>query len=371
MKQNVAAAVASVFNPEITVSHGLVSVCVVVTDKGAIQALDPMVADLLNRTGQSQDVTLTLEYFLRRNELRGAPILVQIREGERLVALLYGRERRVLGIRTGLAQFGDYYGDACVIAEEGFRATAVARGALKVLELPRIHTVCASFKLIDESEISKVAAIVGQGEVRLRMLPEAVQHTLELKDTFDDFLKTLGSHTRRNLRVYRRRVEQKGWKFIARLDGDQMAAAFHQLKHQQGKHKSSGHYLNCCQDVLKAVPGALFAGICTTTGEWVSLTAGWLRNDRYFMLVQLNDARRSQDSISTVMRSYLIEDLIGCGVKSINFVGGSSELLRRFCLPQSCGHFLFEKKGMFREVKRFVVAQFCRHSMLSRIVQSS
>lgn len=341
----------------------------IVSNKTAIQALSPRIADLLKQTGQAEDVTLTPEYFLERNALLCAPLRVLICEGEQIIAVLYGRERRLPGIRTGMVQFGDYYGDGTVIAEEHFKATAVACGALNVLELPGIHSVRASFKVRDQNEIATIESMIERTEVKARMLPENVQHVLPLKNTFDAFLNTLGSHTRRNLRVYRRRIEQKGWRFVPQLSPAEVATAFEALERQQGRHKSSAHDLNCCRAALKAVRGSVHAGLCTATGEWGSLAAGWLRNNQYFMLVQLNDARHSRDSISIAMRSYLIESLIESGVQTINFVGGCSGLLGHSCTPQPCAHYLFEKRSALSMVREFIAPRLFRNSMVSRIAR--
>ena len=45
----------------------------IITNKAAIEELRPRITDLLNQTGQAAEVTLALEYFLERNELRSAP----------------------------------------------------------------------------------------------------------------------------------------------------------------------------------------------------------------------------------------------------------------------------------------------------------
>lgn len=341
----------------------------IVRNEEAIQALGPQIAELLKQTAQAEDVTLAPEYFLKNNSLRCAPFLVVFREGAKMIAVLYGRERRVMGIPTGLVQFGDYYGEGAVIAQEDFRATALASGASYALKLPWIHWVRASLKIGARNEVAAIASIIEGANLKARLMPETTQHSLPLKNTFEAFLSTLGSHTRRNLRVYRRRVEQKGWSFVPRLEPGEVSAAFEVLGRQQGTHVSSAHYLNCCRASLEAVPGSFYAGIRTAAGEWTSLAAGWLRLNKYFMLVQLNNARHSRDSISTVMRSYLIENLIDSGVKEINFVGGCSELLGQFCTPQPCAHYLFEKTGAASVVRGLIAPGLFRNSMVSRIIR--
>ena len=272
-----------------------------------------------------------------------------------------------MGIKTGVVECGDHYGDGAVIAQENFKATAVALGALKLLELSRIHAVRASLKIRDQTEVETIDSMTGHAGVKSVMLSQVVQNTLVLEDTFDGFLNRLGSHTRRNLRVYRRRVEQEGWRFIARLGPEEAAAAFRALQRQQGRHECSAHYIKSCQAALKKVPGSFYAGVCNATGEWVRLAGGWLRNDRYCMLLQLNDARCLRNSVSTVMRSFLIEDLIGSGVKTINFVGGSSELLRRFCIPERCAHYLIERRSVLSLARISIGAAVFRKSLASRI----
>jgi Acetyltransferase (GNAT) domain len=290
----------------------------IITNRAAIEELIPRITGFLNQTGQAADVTLTPEYFLEKNELRSAPIVVLIRQGGQIAALLYGKERRVMGIKTGVVECGDHCGDGAVIAQENFKATAVALGALKLLDVSRIHVVRVSLKIRDQTELETIDSLAGQAGVKSMMLSQAVQNILVLEDTFERFLNRLGSHTRRNLRVYRRRVEQEGWRFIARLAPEEAAAACRALQRQQGRHECSAHYIQSCQAALKKVPGSFYAGVCTATGEWVSLAGGWLRKDRYCMLLQLNHARYLRDSVSTVMRSFLIEDLIGSGLKTIN-----------------------------------------------------
>ncbi len=88
----------------------------IVTNAAAIKAVSSEILTLLGETGQAEDVTLAPDYFVKKNELRCAPVLVMIQRGGKLVAALYGRHRRVLGLKTGIVQFGDFYGDSAVIS---------------------------------------------------------------------------------------------------------------------------------------------------------------------------------------------------------------------------------------------------------------
>jgi hypothetical protein len=342
----------------------------IVTDRRAIEALTPRITDLMKETGQAEDVTLAPEYFFNKNEPSSALTLVLLGQGEQIVAVLYGIERRLFSVKMGLVECGNHHGEGGVIAAKQFRSTAVALGALKLLERPGIHTVRASLKIKQNDETAAMRPVIDETRLKCRVFLQSVQTTLILENTFGKFLNRLGSHTRRNLRVYRRRVEQKGWKYVARVDPNAVPAAIADLERQQGRHRSNARHLRCCQAALQALPGSLFAGLCTATGEWVSLTGGWLRNDYFFMLIQLNDARYLRDSVSTVMRSCLIEDLIGSGVRTIHFVGGSSELLGRWCVPELCAHYLFEKKNTVNLLQSLIGGVLLKESLINRIHQA-
>jgi len=334
--------------------------CQIITGVRAMEELRPRIAGLLKHTGQEDDVTLAFSYFLKNNSRNYAPLIAMLWKDDRLVACLYAKERRFLGVRTGRVEFGDYFGEGCVIATEGFKVTALAQAVLCVLAIPRIYWVRVRMKVTDQNEIATFGGIFERTKLKTSLVQPMVRHILPLHETFDSFLATLGSHTRRNLRVYRRRVEQKGWTFVPRMNSAEVASALDHLIRNQGKHKSSAQYLHSCQAILSDVPGAFFAGVRNDKDEWVSVASGWLRNDVYFMLIQLNHNGYASDSVSTVMRSYLIENLISSGARAINFIGGCSELLGQFCVPQVCAHYLFKKRNSSSLIREAIAPQLRR-----------
>jgi GNAT acetyltransferase-like protein len=66
-------------------------------------------------------------------------------------------------------------------------------------------------------------------------------------------------------------------------------------------------------------------------GEWIGLAGGWCVGRRAYMNMQLNDLAHSQLSVSLVLRSYLIEELIARGMSELVFLGGSSAPLDLYC----------------------------------------
>jgi hypothetical protein len=74
-------------------------------------------------------------------------------------------------------------------------------------------------------------------------------------------------------------------------------------------------------------------GLQMPDGSWLSVLSGWRRKRVTYVDLQMNDKFYKKESISAVMRAFMLEHEIGLGQESINFVGGSSLLLRRYCEP--------------------------------------
>jgi hypothetical protein len=68
-------------------------------------------------------------------------------------------------------------------------------------------------------------------------------------------------------------------------------------------------------------------------GTWLSVLSGWRGNEITFVDMQLNHTAFRRESLSAVMRAFLLENEISAGQKYITFVGGSSALLERYCTP--------------------------------------
>ena len=74
-------------------------------------------------------------------------------------------------------------------------------------------------------------------------------------------------------------------------------------------------------------------GLRLADGPWLSMVTGWRRNQVTYVDLQMNDMHYKKESLSAVMRAFLLEYEIGLKQEMINFVAGSSLLLRRYCEP--------------------------------------
>ena len=74
-------------------------------------------------------------------------------------------------------------------------------------------------------------------------------------------------------------------------------------------------------------------GLHLPDGTWLSILSGWRKKRITYIDLQMNDMHFKKESLSAVMRAFMLEHEIERKQESINFVGGTSLLLRRYCQP--------------------------------------
>jgi hypothetical protein len=138
-------------------------------------------------------------------------------------------------------------------------------------------------------------------------------------------------------------VEQSFAAGVLRMQGSQQFA-------------KSRRYLENCLAFVDA-PRALRIGLRTPEGQWVGLAGGRIEGARLYLLFQLNHSGylpRSYlpRSVSTVLRSLLIEYAISRGVDRIVFLVGCGGALRPYSVPEQCRITLIEKQNLLADVAR-------------------
>jgi hypothetical protein len=272
------------------------------------------------------------EFFLSSvNRTKWRPYVVVVRLGRQLAGAVYAKERLIGGIRTGLI-YGDQVVGGMVVAKEehsglvvesAFRRLILRPGfrGLRIV-LPPGHTgIGALEKMTSFRESAKLELSYSRANIHRR---------LSLPGRYETFLKQLGPTTRRNFRYYRRRSEQAGNTYCSRVDLDECRQAASRLA-SKCSHASDEQRFTRGFNMLEAVSQPILVGLRDKEGELVSLMAGWRHADSATLLFQLNNDRQyPRDSLSTVLRSYLIESLIETGVREAIFWGGTSGALMRY-----------------------------------------
>jgi Acetyltransferase (GNAT) domain len=148
---------------------------------------------------------------------------------------------------------------------------------------------------------------------------------LKLPTTYDEFLGKLGPRTRRNFRHYRRKSERAGNEFSSMLEFAEFVALSRVLlpnaAYATAKSKRT---LDRHLAMIEAMPSRILIGLRRVGGEWIGLAGGWRVGDRTILAMQLNNRTYDRESLSIVLRSYLIEALIKQGVRELVFWGDTS-----------------------------------------------
>ena len=272
------------------------------------------------------------EFFLASiDRRRWKPYVVVVRAGSRFVGAVYAKERLIAGIRTGLIYADQIVGGMVVAKEEhrglilksAFRQLTLRSGfrGLRIV-LPPGHAGIGV--------LQNMTSFARGGKLELSYSRANIHKRLRLPSTYEAFLKELGSTTRRNFRYYRRRSELAGNVYCSRVGLEECRKAASRLA-SKCSHASDEQRFSRGFNMLETVSEPLLIGLRDKNGELLSVMAGWRHSDAATLLFQLNnDRQHPHDSLSTVLRAYLIESLIETGVRETIFWGGTSGALSRY-----------------------------------------
>jgi hypothetical protein len=234
-----------------------------------------------------------------------------------------------LGVGLGLFRGGDYIGESLVAGPEAHRVHYVHLASQALLKERRVHGVSLSIKASADSCIG----IMGPASNFRRFRVTEVQHKLPLESTYEGMLARLGPRTRRSLAGKRQQLEKStNVKFIPALEPEQSLQVMLALEARSMPRRIT-KFFHARYRLLRLNSDFFTMGLRSPDGPWLSLLTGWRRNGVTYVDLQMNDMHYKKESISAVMRAFMLEHEIARKQQLINFVGGSSLLLRRYCEP--------------------------------------
>jgi hypothetical protein len=320
---------------------------------------------LRKRCGQEDDLTTDPEYFIAANTLanrRCAAVL--IRRDQELEACVFFYEHTRFGIGLGLFRGGDYIGESLVAGPDAFRAHYVSLASEALLRTWRIHGVSITIK----AAMADCIALMGPASGSRRFLGGEVQHKLRLENSYEGMLASLGPRTRRSLAGKRQQLEKNSnVRFLPSLEPEQSLEATLALE-ARSMYPLAGGFFRARDRLLRANGEFFSMGLRLPEGAWLSVLSGWRRNRVTYVDLQMNDMRYKKESISAVMRAYLLEHEIALAQESINFVGGSSLLLRRYCEPiEPCTDIFMGKPSLRAKFFEMVATRVQSGSVYERL----
>jgi hypothetical protein len=248
------------------------------------------------------------------------PRLCVVNYRDKLVGFVCAKEKTVAGFRTGLI-YGDSVLGNLVISESDHQEGVLSASLEKFLALPRTRGLRISIPA-GGYEQGVISRLVSSTPVDAGYRPITNHSTLPLAPTYEAFLETLGRHTRRNFRVYRRKFEATGNTCVETMTFADFKSAAEELL-QKKVVGASLRGVKRALAILGVVDRPLLTGLRTKEGTWLSILGGWYSGSDPLVFMQMNDERdHAESSLALVLRSYLIEKIIGEGATSLIFWAG-------------------------------------------------
>lgn len=254
---------------------------------------------------------------------------------------------RLLGKDTGLFIPADATGDWTVLSWKGGRH-AVARQAAGFL-LDRGAPVVLLSMGAGAGQPDVLDPGMGARKALGRRLTATVlrtqRRTLSLGPTLEATLASMGGHTRRNLRLARRRAEvQLDARFHAQAGISE--EDFLQLN-RLGFYPVPERVARWRFHSAHATPGAFFSGVQAADGRWLAVTGGRRFETSEGLCVaidwQLNHTAFAPFSPGSVMRAFLIEHEIASGTTHLRFEGGTPHTMRSAFHEETVVDLLFSR----------------------------
>jgi hypothetical protein len=287
--------------------------------------------ELRSRCNQQDDLTTDIDYFLSCKHPRNCrPVVLILRKSSRPAAAVFLHEVCFLWLGTELCCGGDSAGDGLLIAPAEEREEVLKCTIDELVNIQkRFHAVRLRVKTASGAALVDYEA----SGLSSKLIERTVKHRLTLAGSYTDMLASFGLRTRRSLRAKRRRLEDAlRPKFFSSLVPEQAFDAMCYLHSRSSPTRSIWHF-ESRRKFLEVCGDAFAMGLRSYDGTWLSVLSGWRRNGTTYVDMQLNHSAYRRESLSAVVRAFLLEHEIGTGQKYITFVGGCSALLERYCEP--------------------------------------
>jgi Acetyltransferase (GNAT) domain len=294
-----------------------------------LRAFIPAIHELRQRCGQQDDLTTDPQYFIAANTMNRRVAAVLIRHNQELEACVFFFEHSKFGIGLGIMRGGGLIGENCVAGPEAFRLQYLQFAVEALLRRRRIHGVSVSVR----APLDECLEVMGpKGRDRI-FFGRNIQYKLPLESTYSATLAGMGPRTRRSLAGKRKKLEHNAHvAFLSSLEPPEALEAMLRLQ-KRSVAKRTTEFYRARYRLLQEAPEFFCMGLRLPEGTWLSVLSGCRRNDVTYIDLQMNDMHFKRESISAVMRAFMLEHEIALKQELIHFIGGTSLLLGRYCQP--------------------------------------
>jgi hypothetical protein len=294
-----------------------------------------MLNPLCERTGQP-GATRWLKYQIGTpNERKKIPtlVLVGVRANtgaaettvDDVLGAVIVYEYKILGRGLGIFAGDDSTGQRVVIAPTHVRAQVAEDACNALVERGALAVLLTYEGRLQKKSVTGYPNRPTAGR-NLAMRGRSVPLYLTLGPTYEATLAQLGKHTRRNLRYYRRRAENEtGCEFVPQV---KMSKREFMAINRASMNPVPDAMANWRFDEFAGSQEMMFAGVRARDGRWLSLIGGRRHRQVTEIDWQVNLGGLSRLSLSTVMRSCLLEHEVGLGADTLMFNGGTPHSMR-------------------------------------------
>jgi len=324
----------------------------ILSSSAEIEGLKPLVKSSLPEYDTLRDPG----FFLASVSKGWRPRVVVVHNGTELTGVLYAKERNVSGRNLGLVYADLSFGSLLLgnrsVQEDTFRV------ALETL-LAHPRTCGIRLRILRGGpEVASVRKLLASRRLDVRFSRVKDHVSLSLPDTYERLLQGFGSTTRHNFRYYRRCFEAAGHCYVDGLSLDELRSAAVYLEPRCGRIGQQGSIERWLK-MVAAADRPLAVGLKHRNGEWLSVVGGVYRPGAALLLLQLNNDRDfPRESLSVVLRAYLIETLIRQGIKKFIIWAGTSPPLSRYMKPIPTLGIHLDVPGYKWRLVRWIVSTF-------------
>jgi hypothetical protein len=326
--------------------------------RDAILRMRPTLTRLSALCGQTGAMDY-LEYFLTSTEnLKKKPYLVLLAtrsdinifdlKAEDLKAAVLIYEYKVMGLHSRVFSTSDFNGSRGVIAPAEER-TKVSAMVCRYLVERGAQLVMLSFSGDGQETCQRCFDGASKGEKKRWWTTQTreVGATIVLEKTLDETLATMGKHTRRNLRYYRRKAEAE---LMCSFESDaKNSLSKPQLfeLNRASTHPVTDAVVERRYSTMKALEGLFCVGVKTPDGQWISLLGGRRHHGVSEIDWQMNRSGLEKYSVGTVIRSYLMEYEIAIGTDRLFFEGGTPHSMRHAFISEKAVDIVVAERSPF------------------------
>ncbi len=241
-----------------------------------------------------------------------------------LVGAVLLLEYCIFGVGTGVFATADSFGVRTVVAPAPLQAALCQRAGRLLLEQgARLVLVTQRVRAADWDVLQGTSP---RDRFRYAVHARQVQDTLDMHNSAEATLQSLGKRTRVHLRADRRRFERlypnaeclDATTAIAEAS-DLELAALNQGALDTIDQGEFNHQVRC----LSRAPEGFVLGL-RWQGRWISLLGGWRQGTAAWVEWQCNQRGFQNVSLGGVLRTYLFEDAVRHGTRTLHFHGGTS-----------------------------------------------